>query len=133
MILVDSSVWITLFRGDDTPHTRILRDLLKGDEEEIAIADLIFKEVLRGVRTERQAQTIIEAVAGLPCPILGNKPLSILAAGNYRHLRQRGVTVRSTIDSLIATFCIENGFALLHNDRDFDPFEQYLGLRTVKV
>ncbi|GAB4120574.1 MAG: PIN domain nuclease [Sideroxydans sp.] len=135
MILVDSSVWIALFRGDNTPHTRLLRDLLEpGDEDksEIAIADLILQEVLQGVRTEKQAQTIIAAVEGLPCPTLGSKPLVILAAANYRRLRQKGVTVRTTIDCLIATFCIESDVALLHNDRDFEPFEKYLGLRAVK-
>jgi predicted nucleic acid-binding protein len=133
MILVDSSVWIALFRGDDTPHTRLLRDLLQDGDEETAIADLILQEILQGVRAERQAKNIIDAVAGLPCPILGNKPLAILAAANYRQLRRKGVTVRSTIDSLIATFCIENGFPLLHNDRDFAPFEKHLGLRSLKV
>lgn len=133
MMLVDSSVWISLFRGDDSPHTRLLRDLLQHGEDEIAIADLILQEVLQGVRTDKQAQAIITAVDGLPCPVLGNKPLAILAAANYRHLRQKGVTVRTTIDCLIATFCIESGFALLHNDRDFDPFERYLGLRAVKT
>ena len=133
MILVDSSVWIALFRGDDTPHSLHLRDLLQGGEEEIAIADLILQEVLQGVRTDKQAQAIIAAVDGLPCPVLGNKPLAILAAANYRHLRQKGITVRTTIDCLIATFCIESGFALLHNDRDFEPFEKHLGLRVVKV
>ncbi len=133
MILVDSSVWIALFRGDDTPHTRLLLGLLQAGDEEIAIADLILQEVLQGVRTERQAQAIIDAVEGIPCPILGNKPLAILAAANYRHLRQKGATVRSTIDCLIATFCIENGFPLLHNDRDFEPFEKHLGLRAVKA
>lgn len=132
MILVDSSVWIALFRGDDTPPTRLLRSLLQGDEE-IAIADLILQEVLQGVRTEKQAQAIIAAVDGLPCPVLGNKPLAILAATNYRQLRQKGATVRSTIDCLIATFCIESDFALLHNDRDFDPFEKHLGLCVLKA
>ena len=133
MILVDSSVWIALFRGDDTPHTWYLRDLLQSGEEEIVIADLILQEVLQGVRTDKQAQAIIAAVDDLPCSVLGNKPLAILAAANYRHLRQKGITVRTTIDCLIATFCIESGFALLHNDRDFEPFEKHLGLRVVKV
>jgi len=133
MILVDSSVWIALFRGDDTPHSQHLRDLLQAGEEEIAIADLILQEVLQGVRTDKQAQAIIAAIDGLPCPVLGNKPLAILAAANYRHLRQKGITVRTTMDCLIATFCIESGFALLHNDRDFEPFEKHLGLRMVKV
>ena len=82
MILVDSSVWIALFRGDDTPHSLHLRNLLQDGEDEIAIADLILQEVLQGVRTDKQAQAIIAAVDGLPCPVLGNKPLAILAAAN---------------------------------------------------
>lgn len=132
MILVDSSVWIALFRGDDTPHTRALHRLLQDGEEEIAIADLILQEVLQGVRSEKQAQAIIDAVDGLPCPVLGNKPLVILASANYRQLRQIGITIRSTIDCLIATWCIENNCALLHNDRDFNSYEQHLGLCTIK-
>lgn len=133
MILVDSSVWIALFRGDDTPHTSLLRELLQSGEQEIAIADLILQEILQGVRSERQALAVIDAVSGLSCPTLGGKPLVILAASNYRHLRKKGCTVRTTIDCLIATFCIENDFTLMHNDRDFEPFEKYLGLHAVKI
>jgi predicted nucleic acid-binding protein len=132
MILVDSSVWITLFRGENTAQTYCLRELLQNGEEEVAIADLILLEVLQGVLSEQQAQSILESVNGLACPILGGKPLAILAAGNYRQLRKKGFTIRSTIDCLIATFCIEHDFPLLHNDRDFVPFQQHLGLRTVE-
>lgn len=133
MILVDSSVWIGLFRGDDTPQTRLMLSILQNDDEELSIADIILLEVLQGFRSEKQAQTALQSIAGLPCFTLGGKPLAVLAASNYRRLRQKGVTVRSTIDCLIATFCVENGFPLLHNDRDFDPFEKHLGLRTVKA
>lgn len=132
MILVDSSVWIGLFRGDDTPQTRLMVSLLQNDDEELSIADIILLEVLQGFRSEKQAKTALQSIEGLPCFELGGKPLAVLAASNYRHLRKKGVTIRSTIDCLIATFCVENDFSLLHDDRDFDAFEQHLGLRLVK-
>lgn len=133
MVLVDSSVWIGLFRGDDTPQTRLMISMLQNDDEELALADIILLEVLQGFRSEKQAQTALRSVEGLPCFTLGGKPLAVLAASNYRRLRQKGATVRSTIDCIIATFCVENDFPLLHNDRDFDPFEKHLGLRAVKA
>lgn len=133
MILVDSSVWIGLFRGDNNPQTQWMLSTLKSGDEELAIADIILLEVLQGFRSEKQAKTALQSVAGLPCFTLGGKPLAILAASNYRRLRQKGVTVRSTIDCLIATFCVENDFPLLHKDRDFDAFERHLGLRAVKA
>ena len=132
MILVDSSVWISLFRGDDTPQTRFMISMLQSDDEELSIADIILLEVLQGFRSEKQVQAALRSVEGLPCFTLGGKPLAVLAASNYRRLRKKGVTVRSTIGCLIATFCAEQGFYLLHSDRDFDPFEKHLGLRTVK-
>jgi predicted nucleic acid-binding protein len=131
MILVDSSVWIGLFCGDDTPQTRLMVSILQNDDEELAIADIILLEVLQGFRSGKQARTALRSVEGLPCFTLGGKPLAVLAASNYRRLRQKGVAVRSTIDCLIATFCVENNFPLLHDDRDYDPFEQHLGLRAV--
>lgn len=133
MILVDSSAWIGLFRGDSNPQTKLMLSILQGGDEELAIADIILLEVLQGFRSEKQAQTALQSIEGLPCFTLGGKPLAVLAASNYRRLRQKGITVRSTIDCLIATFCVENEFPLLHNDRDFDPFERHLGLRMVKA
>lgn len=133
MILVDSSVWIGLFRGDSNPQTKLMLSILQSGDEELAIADIILLEVLQGFRSEKQAQTALQSIEGLPCFTLGGKSLAVLAAGNYRQLRQKGITVRSTIDCLIATFCVENEFSLLHNDRDFASFERHLGLRMVKA
>ena len=107
--------------------------MLQSDDEELSIADIILLEVLQGFRSEKQVQAALQSVEGLACFTLGGKPIAVLAASNYRRLRQKGVTVRSTIDCLIATFCIEQGFHLLHSDRDFDSFERHLGLRTVKA
>jgi len=132
MILVDSSVWIGVFRGDNTPQTQLISNLLQSGDEELAVADFILLEVLQGFRSEKQAQAALQSFSGLPCFTLGGKPLAVLAASNYRQLRQKGITVRSTIDCLIASFCVKERIPLLHNDRDFDPFEQQLGLRVVK-
>jgi predicted nucleic acid-binding protein len=132
MILVDSSVWIGLFRGDNNPQTHKILSILENGDAELAIADIILLEVLQGFCFEKQAKAALQPISGLPCFNLGGKVLAISAAGNYRRLRQKGITVRSTIDCLIATFCVENDIPLLHNDRDFDPFEKHLGLRTVK-
>ena len=133
MILVDSSVWIGLFRGDNTPQTQLMSSILQSGDEELAIADFILLEVLQGFRSEKQAQAALQSLAELPCFNLGGKPLAVLAASNYRRLRQRGISIRSTIDCLIATFCVEESIPLLHNDRDFDAFEQHLGLRVVEI
>lgn len=131
MILVDSSVWIGLFRGDNTPQTQLMLSILQGGDEDLAAADFILLEVLQGFRSEKQAHAALQSLAGLPCFSLGGKPLAISTANNYRRLRQKGISIRSTIDCLIATFCVEEGIPLLHNDRDFDTFEQHLGLRVV--
>ena len=126
MILVDSSVWIDYFRGDVTPQSDRLDQLLSS--ELLLIGDLILTEVLQGFVSERdfnQAKTLLTA---LPVVSLVGPHVALQAARNFRHLRARGVTVRKTIDTLIATSCIENRHALLYSDRDFDPFVEHLGL-----
>ena len=133
MILVDSSVWIDLFRGRPTSQTRYLQLALQDSYSELAIGDLIMLEVLQGFRSDDEARTAQSAFASLGFLDLGGIELVSAAAGNYRKLRQKGITIRSTFDCLIATFCIENTIALLHNDRDFDPFEQHLGLQVIKI
>lgn len=126
MILVDSSVWIDYFRGDLTPQSDRLDQLLSS--ELLLIGDLILTEVLQGFVRERdfnQAKTLLTALPVVP---LVGPHVALQAARNFRHLRARGVTVRKTIDTLIATSCIENGYTLLYSDRDFDPFVEQLGL-----
>jgi predicted nucleic acid-binding protein len=129
VILVDSSVWIDYFNGTVTPQTEKLHDLL--DREALAIGDLILTEVLRGFRAETEFEETRSRLSSLTVVELGGWQLAIQAARNFRTLRQLGVTVRSTIDCVIATRCIESGHQLLHSDRDFDPFAQHLGLRVV--
>lgn len=130
MILVDSSVWIDYFRGASTPQCERL-DVLLGAEP-IAIGDLILAEVLQGFTSEKdftEARTLLTSLAVID---LGGKDIAIQAAKNFRALRALGITVRKTIDTVIATRCIESGFMLLHADRDFEPFVTHLGLRSVR-
>ena len=128
MILVDSSVWIDYFRGTQTPQTEKLDGLLSS--EPIAIGDLILTEVLQGFGSERDFNEARRLLTSLLVVELGGREIAIQAARNFRILRAQGVTIRKTIDTVIATRCIESGFTLLHSDRDFDPFVQHLGLRS---
>ena len=128
MILVDSSVWIDYFRGTATPQTEKLDGLLSS--EPVAVGDLILTEVLQGFGSERDFNEARRLLTSLLVVELGGQDIAIQAARNFRVLRAQGVTIRKTIDIIIATRCIESGFTLLHSDRDFDPFVQHLGLRS---
>ena len=128
MILVDSSVWIDYFRGTATPEAEKLDELL--GTELIAIGDLILAEVLQGFDSDRAFAQARRLLASLVIVDLGGPAIALQAAKNFRTLRALGVTVRKTIDTVIATRCIANGLPLLHSDRDFDPFVEYLGLRS---
>ena len=129
MILVDSSVWIDYFNGTVTPQTEKLDSLL--GTEPLAIGDLTLTEVLQGFTTERAFNTALALLTSFTMVELGGRHIAVQAAKNFRVLRGAGVTVRKTIDSIIATWCMENGIELLHSDRDFDPFVKHLGLRVV--
>ena len=129
MILVDSSVWIDYFRGTITAQTEKLDSLL--GREPLAIGDLILTEVLRGLPDERDFNEARKLLTSLIVVELGGQEIAIQSAKNFRALRNLGLTVRKTIDTVIATRCIESGYDLLHNDRDFDPFARHLGLRVV--
>jgi predicted nucleic acid-binding protein len=128
VILVDSSVWIDYFRGTQTPQTEKLDGLLSS--EPIAVGDLILTEVLQGFGSESDFNQARRLLTSLLVIELGGQDIAIQAARNFRILRAQGVTIRKTIDTIIATRCIESGFILLHSDRDFDPFVQHLGLRS---
>jgi predicted nucleic acid-binding protein len=129
LILVDSSVWIDYFRGTSTPQSEKLHLLL--GLEPLAIGDLILTEVLQGFDSDRDFKEARQMLTSLLVVEIGGLEIAIRAAENFRALRRRGVTVRKTIDTAIATRCIESGYDLLHSDRDFDPFARYLGLRVV--
>lgn len=130
MLIVDSSVWIDGLRGRATPQVARLVEI--GGHEPLGVSDLIIHEVLRGVRGGRRFQEVRSMLLEYQVFLMGGAELAVKAAQNYRELRRRGITVRGPVDCLIATFCIETGHQLLHNDRDFDQFEQHLGLQVVR-
>ena len=129
MILVDSSVWVDYFRGSATPQADRLDELLGAVP--IAVGDLILTEVLQGFGPEREFNEARRLLTALEVVNLGGLDVAIEAARNYRKLRELGVTIRKTIDTVIATRCIIDGLQLLHSDRDFNAFEQHLGLQCV--
>ena len=129
MILVDSSVWIDYFRGMASPQVEKLDDLL--GSELLAIGDLMLTEVLQGFSADRDFDKAKSLLTSLSVVEICSEDIAVQAARNFRALRARGVTVRKTIDTLIATRCIESGYTLLHSDHDFDPFVVHLGLQVV--
>ncbi len=129
MILVDSSVWIDYFNGTETLATKKIDGLL--GVQPVCTGDLILAEVLQGFRQDADYQVAKTLLCALPIVAMVSTEISIKSADNFRLLRKQGITVRKTIDSLIATYCIENGLPLLHFDKDFQPFQQFLGLMTV--
>ncbi|MEI2782919.1 MAG: PIN domain nuclease [Candidatus Competibacter sp.] len=128
MILVDSSVWIDYFRGTSTPQTDTL-DALLGSEP-VVTGDLILTEVVQGFTSDRDFNIARRLLTSLDVVSLAGRDIATQAAKNFRALRASGVTVRKTIDTVIATRCMESGFMLLYSDNDFDPFVKHLGLRS---
>jgi len=129
MVLADTSIWIDYFRGVGSPQTDKLNELL--ENERVATGDLIIVELLQGFRTKSQIISAHEIISRIEYFDLAGKNIAFKAAENYRLLRKAGITIRKTIDIIIGTFCIENQFKLLHNDRDFEPITDYLGLVTL--
>jgi predicted nucleic acid-binding protein len=132
VLVVDSSVWIDFFNDADHPAAEMLDQMLDHGEIRLVVPDLVLFEVLRGFRHEhdhRQARRLMES---LDVESTGGADLALAAAQHYRSLRAQGITVRTGIDVLVAAFCIENDYALLHRDRDFRAFEERRGLRGWK-
>ena len=128
MIMVDSSVWIDYFNGISTWQTDLLDNYLSNVP--LIVGDLILTEVLQGFRSNKDYETAKELLGALPFRQIGGYNVALQSAHNYRLLRKAGVTVRKTIDIIIATFCIMEGLALLYSDRDFDPMTSHFSLKT---
>jgi predicted nucleic acid-binding protein len=126
MVLADTSVWIDHFRNLSTPQTEKLASLLAS--QAIITCDLVTLEVLQGTDSEFEFGRILRLFRELPSILISDQMIALQAARHYRTLRAKGITVRKTIDTLIATRCIADGHTLLYSDRDFDPFVQWLGL-----
>lgn len=128
MIIVDSTVWIDYLAGIVNPHTEWLDNAL---QQPLGLTDLILCEVLQGIGDEFTFRRIRREFSRFTIFPSGGEDLAVASAQNYRFLRARGHTVRKTIDCLLATFCLREGHSLLHRDRDFDAFEQHLGLQVI--
>ena len=131
MLVVDSTVWIDYFNGRVTPQTDYLHNAVAFLP--ILVGDLILTEVLQGFRQDADFEAARQAMGKFSQASLVTSALAVQSARNFRFLRQKGITVRKTIDSLIATYCIENSHDLLHSDADFDPYEQFLGLSVIHL
>jgi predicted nucleic acid-binding protein len=129
VVVVDTTVWIDYLRGVANRETEWLDAAL--DRQRLALTDVILCEVLQGVSNEDVAREVEALLSAFEIFETGGVTLARDAARNYRALRARGRTVRKTIDCVIATWCLREGHALLHRDRDFDPFEEFLGLAVV--
>jgi predicted nucleic acid-binding protein len=129
VVLVDSSIWIDYFNGHENSGTAKLDELLSTTI--VGVGDLILTEVLQGFKSDTDHKMAKTLLLDLQLHELGGMDMAVKAADHFRTLRRRGITVRKTVDCIIAAYCIEHGVPLLHNDRDFDPFARYLGLRPV--
>ena len=132
MILVDTSVWVDFLRGEDSSQRRVLHRLIE-DEADISITEIIFTEILQGIKNDREFQAIKDYL--LEFPIYRPKGIEtyLHAARIYRDCRKKGKTVRRTVDCIIAAICIENDLTLLHKDSDFDLIQAYTGLQVIEV
>jgi predicted nucleic acid-binding protein len=129
VIIVDTTVWVDYLRGSRNPETEWLD--LEAGRKRLGLTDLILCEILQGVGSEQEFGRVRTELQRFKLFESGGEALVIEAARNYRTIRDQGITVRKTIDCLIATFCMANGHALLHRDRDFDAFEKILGLAVI--
>ena len=123
-IMVDTSVWIDFFRGHDTPEVGRLTEYIELNDR-IFTGDLILAELFQGVRTGRELRLVESAFRAFLVVDMVGEANARQSAAYYRQLRGQGVTVRKTIDCLIATWCIQNQMPLLHADRDFSPFVSF--------
>jgi predicted nucleic acid-binding protein len=128
--IVDTTVWIDYLGGTVNPHTDWLDRQL--ERQRLGLTDLILFEVLQGIRDEPDFRRVRRELSRFALFQTGGEELAVASAQNYRLLRVRGYTVRKTIDCLIASFCLLDGHSLLHRDRDFDAFEQHLGLQVIQ-
>ena len=129
MVVVDATVWIDYLRGNENSATRWLESEVM--EQPLGLTDLTLCEVLQGVRDEREFRSVRDDLLRFHLFSTGGSELALAAARNFLSLREQGLTVRKTIDCLIATFCLLAGHELLHRDHDFDGFEKVLGLQVV--
>ncbi len=125
MITADSSVWIDYFAGRSTPASNELDAVLDDSSHDLVLLDVVMMEVLRGFRFDREWRVAKDAFSALPVQMAGGEDLAVKAAGLYRRLRSEGFTVRSSIDLMVGSWCMENDCTLIHSDRDFVPMSEH--------
>jgi len=130
MILVDTSVWIDFFRGDNGAASTALAQCLGDASVEVGMADLVLFEVMRGFRDTPAMRGAQALLCALPKVELGGTDNALSAAARYRQLRAQGRTVNSPIDVLLASYCMNHGHVLLHRDADFESLQILGGLDT---
>ena len=128
MILVDTSIWIDFFSNKITPEVSRLIEAIESHQD-LYICGVVLTEILQGIKNQREHDKIAETLESL-IYVEMPKEVFLLSAKIYRHLKSRGITVRKTIDCLIAAAAIINNLVLLHNDKDFKPIEKYCGLNA---
>jgi len=130
MVLIDTSVLIDFFNGKKQSQVKELFRLIESDED-IAVCGLIVQEVLQGIRDDRSYKELKEGLNNfiyLNCP----NHLYIMSADIYRKLRKKGITIRKSVDVLIAAIAIEHGVSLLENDRDFKNISRHTLLKLAE-
>ncbi len=130
MVLVDTTVWIDFFAARSLGHVVALENLIR-DREDICTCGIVLTEVLQGIRKDsefKKTRDLFNNLLFLPMPY----PVFLNAAGIYRGLRRKGITIRKSVDCMIASVAIENDIPLLHNDKDFEAIEEHCGLKCYK-
>jgi predicted nucleic acid-binding protein len=128
VIVVDTSVWIDVLNERSTPQADRCVELIEGGEP-VALTDIVVTEVLQGLRSEQEARAVERHLRSFPILHLDGIDDFVLAADLYRAARRAGVTIRKTLDCLIAAPCVRTGAPLLHADTDFDQLAKCTPLR----
>lgn len=126
MILADSSIWIDFFNDTNNEKVDAMVEYLS--RERVISADLVITEVLQGFRKDSDFLTAVEIFKTIPCHSVAGIEIALKSAENFRSLRKKGITIRKTVDMILATYCIENNISLLQNDRDFELIASELDL-----
>jgi predicted nucleic acid-binding protein len=129
VVIVDTSAWVEFFRGGAPEVVEKVDRCL--DQELVGIGDLVYCEVMQGIRSPRERREVSTLLLSLPRFGMVGFGMAEKSAANDRLLRSKGVTVRKTIDVLIGTFCAEHGFQLVHNDADFSLMARHIGLNLL--
>ncbi len=129
MIIADSSIWIDYFNGNENFKTNLLDQKLF--DVDVIMLDIIYLEILQGFGRQRDFEQAKEMLDYLPNHRTLVKEVRDLAIYNYRYLRKKGITPRKSIDNIIASYCIRYDIELLENDKDYLPYQQFLGLRCL--